>query len=112
MTHEVAYESLPPERRRALHARVLDIMEGLDADRLSEYIDRLAYHAWRGQVWAKGLTYLRQAGIRAFARSANREAAVYFDQALTAIQHLPESPELREQAIDLRFDLRRSSSAS
>ncbi len=106
LTHEVAYESLPPERRRALHARVLDIMEGLYADRLSECIDRLAYHAWRGQVWAKGLTYLRQAGIRAFARSANREAAVYFDQALTAIQHLPESPELREQAIDLRLDLR------
>ena len=31
---------------------------------------------------------------------------IWFDQALTAIQHLPESRELQEQAIDLRFDLR------
>ena len=31
---------------------------------------------------------------------------VWFDQALIAIEHLPESRELCEQAIDLRFDLR------
>src|SRR4029077_1557757 len=34
------------------------------------------------------------------------EAVVWFEQALTAIEHLPESRELREQAIDLRFELR------
>jgi len=106
LTHEVVYESLPPDRRSMLHARVLDVMERLYADRLNEHVDRLASHAVRGGVWTKALTYLRLAGSRALERSATREAALYFDQALTAIQHLPESPELREQAIDLRFDLR------
>src|SRR5262249_43747848 len=43
---------------------------------------------------------------KAFARSANGEAAVGFAQALRAIEHLPQTRELREQAIDLRFDLR------
>lgn len=106
LTHDAVYESLPPDRRSTLHARVLDVMERLYADRVHEHVDRLASHAVRGRVWTKGLTYLRLAGTRALERSALREAAMYFDQALTALQHLPESPELREQAIDLRFDLR------
>ncbi len=54
----------------------------------------------------QGVTYLRQAGTKADARSANREAASYFEQALTALGHLPESRETREQAIDLHFNLR------
>ena len=39
-------------------------------------------------------------------RSAHREAVGYFEQALSAIRHLPDSRDTREQAIDLRFDLR------
>jgi hypothetical protein len=31
---------------------------------------------------------------------------VCFEQALAALQHLPETREMLEQAIDLRFDLR------
>ena len=42
------------------------------------------------------------------ARSANREAVSCFEQALTALGHLPETRETLEQAIDLRFDLRTS----
>jgi tetratricopeptide (TPR) repeat protein len=39
-------------------------------------------------------------------RSAYREAMGYFDQALGALQHLPETRDTREQAIDLRLVLR------
>ena len=42
----------------------------------------------------------------AFLRSANREAAVWFERALTALQHLPRDRAAIEQAIDLRIDLR------
>ncbi len=106
LTHEVAYESLSPARRRALHARILEVTEGLYADRLTEHIDGLAYHALRGQVWVKAFTYLRQAGAQAFARSANREAVAYFERALAALEHLPAGRGTQEQAIDLRLDLR------
>ena len=54
------------------------------------------------------MTYLRQAGERAAARAANQEAVVYFERALAALQHLPESRQTVEQAIDLRFKLRSS----
>ena len=39
------------------------------------------------------------------ARSAHREAVGYFEQALSALVHLPETRDTREQAIDLRLAL-------
>jgi hypothetical protein len=36
---------------------------------------------------------------------AHQEASAYFEQALAALQHLPECRETREQAIDPRFAL-------
>ena len=59
-------------------------------------------------MWDKALGYLRQAGARAAAHSANREAVAYMEQALAALQHLPESHDTLAQAIDLRIDLRQS----
>jgi tetratricopeptide (TPR) repeat protein len=105
LTHEVAYGSLLQDRRRTLHARIVEAIEQLSPDRLAEQGERLAHHAVRGEVWEKAVTYLRQAGTKAFARSANREALARFEQALAALAHLPETRERLEQAIDLRFDL-------
>jgi class 3 adenylate cyclase/tetratricopeptide (TPR) repeat protein len=109
LTHEVTYGSLLQDRRCALHRQIVETIERLDPDRLAEHIEQLAHHAFRGEVWEKAVPYLRQAGAQAFARSANRESAAYFEQALAALQHLPESRERLEQAIDLRFDLRTAS---
>ena len=111
LTHEVAYGSLLHERQRALHARIVEAIETLYPNRLIEQVERLAHHAARGEVWGKALTYLRQAGTKADARSANREAVSYFEQALTALTHLPDDRETREQAIDLHFNLRISLAA-
>jgi class 3 adenylate cyclase/tetratricopeptide (TPR) repeat protein len=106
LTQEVAYGSLLHERRRVLHARIVEALEGLAGDRVVEQLERLAYHALRGEVWAKALAYCRQAGEKAMARSAYREAVGYFEQALGALAHLPEQRDTREQAIDLRLALR------
>src|SRR5262249_38304342 len=106
LTHEVTYSSLLQERRRVLHTRIVEALEGLAGDRVAEQVERLAHHALRGEGWDKALAYCRQAGIRAFMRSALREAVECFEQALAALTHLPESRVTQEQAIDLRFDLR------
>ena len=109
LTHEVAYGGLLQERRRALHARIVEALEALAGDRVAEQVERLAHHALRGEVWDKALAYCRQAGEKAMARSAYREAVGYFEQALGALAHLPEQRDTREQAIDLRLALRRRS---
>jgi predicted ATPase/class 3 adenylate cyclase len=106
LTQQVAYETLLQERRRALHARIVEALEALAGDRLAEQAERLAHHALRGEVWDKALAYCRQAGEKALARSAYREAVGYFEQALSALPHLPEQRDTREQAIELRLALR------
>jgi class 3 adenylate cyclase/tetratricopeptide (TPR) repeat protein len=106
LTHEVAYGSLLQDRRRALHGRIVEALEALHPDRLAEQVERLAHHAFRGEVWEKAVTYLRQAGAKALARSVYREAVTYLEQALMALAHLPETRETLEQAIDVRLDLR------
>ena len=106
LTHEVTYASVLPERRRALHTQIVGAIERCYQDRLFEHVEQLAHHAVRGEMWDKAVTYFRQAGARAIARSANRDAVASFEQALATLRHLPESREALEQAIDLRFDLR------
>ena len=108
LIHEVAYGSLLQERRRTLHTGIMEALERLYPDRLSEYSERLAYHAFSGEVWDRAVTHLREAGAKALARSANREAAASFEKALVALEHLPDTRQKLEHAIDLRLDLRQA----
>ncbi len=106
LTYEVAYGTLLHEQRRGLHARIVEAIERLYADRLIEQAERLAHHAFRGEQWDRAVGFLRQAGGKAAARSAYPEATAYLEQALVALGHLPETRETLQQGIDLRFDLR------
>jgi class 3 adenylate cyclase/tetratricopeptide (TPR) repeat protein len=106
LTHDVAYAGLLGERRRALHAAVVTAIEHLHADRLFEHLERLAHHARQGEIWDKAVRYLRQAGTKAFLRSANREAVTCFEQALDALRRLPEHPDAIAESLDIHFDLR------
>jgi class 3 adenylate cyclase/tetratricopeptide (TPR) repeat protein len=106
LTHEATYGGLLGDRRRQLHARIVAAIEALYADRLSEHVERLAYHAVRGQLWDRAVRYGRQAGARAFDRSAAREALIHFEQARAALQEVPESAERTRELIDLCFEQR------
>jgi tetratricopeptide (TPR) repeat protein len=106
LTHEVAYQGLLHDRQRALHARITEAIERLAPESVAEQAERLAHHALRGELWEKAVAYLRQAGLRAMARAANREAVAHLEQALGALRHLPERRETTELTIDIRLDLR------
>ena len=106
VTHDVTYGGLLQERRRELHARIVDAIETLYRDRLGEQIERLAHHAVRGEVREKAVHYLRQAGLKAAARSALQDARAWFEQALGAVEALSEAPSTLEQAFEIRLELR------
>ncbi len=108
LTHDVVYGSLLQDRRRTLHRQIMEAIERLYPDRQAEYVERLAHHALKAEVWEKSVTYLRQAGAKALARSAYREAVTCFEQALAALHPLPDTRQKIERAIDLRLDLRQS----
>ena len=106
LTHEVTYGSIVQERRRALHAAIVDAIERLHAGRLNEHVERLAHHALRGELREKAVHYLRQAGLKATARSALLDARVWFEQALGALEALPDDLSTLEQAFETRLELR------
>jgi class 3 adenylate cyclase/tetratricopeptide (TPR) repeat protein len=108
LTHDVAYQGLLLDRRRALHARIVDVLEMLHGDRLGEHVERVARHAFLGETWPKALLYLRQSGTKAAARSAHSEAVAVFGQALQALKHLSATREMEEQAADLHMLLANS----
>jgi class 3 adenylate cyclase/tetratricopeptide (TPR) repeat protein len=101
LTHEVAYGSLLHDRRRQLHAGIVDAMEHQYAGRLSEQAERLAHHAVRGEAWEKAVTHLWQAGRNARARSAYRPAVAFLEQAVETLTRLPDTAENAALGIDL-----------
>jgi len=106
LTHDVTYSGVLHERRRDIHARAVDAIEVLYADRLGEQVERLARHAVRGELQEKAVLYLRQAGGKAAARSALLDARTWFEQALGILKVLPESEAVLEQAFEIRLELR------
>jgi class 3 adenylate cyclase/tetratricopeptide (TPR) repeat protein len=103
LTHEVTYSGLLSDRRKGLHAAILQVSERLYADRLPEQVERLTHHANRAELWDKAYAYARQAGEKALARSASQEAIDMIHSALAAAAQLPETPELLRQMVDLRM---------
>ena len=106
LTHDVTYSGVLHERRRDIHARVVDAIEKLYADRLGEQVERLAHHAVRAELQEKAVNYLQQAGGKAAARAALSDARAWFEQALGTLKVLPESQAALEQAFDIHLELR------
>jgi len=108
LTQDVVYAGLLERRRRQHHAAAGHGLEELYAGRIDDVVELIAYHYGRGQVWDKAVSYFRQAAVKAQRKSAHREALTSFEEALEALRRLPETPETREQGIDVRLELRGS----
>ncbi|MFZ3308796.1 MAG: hypothetical protein WA280_05425, partial [Xanthobacteraceae bacterium] len=106
LTHDVTYNGVLLERRREIHARIVEAIEKLYAGRLGDQVERLAHHAVRGDCKDKAIHYLRQSGEKAAARSALGDARSCFEQALEILKTLPDGQSTQEQAIDIRLELR------
>jgi class 3 adenylate cyclase/tetratricopeptide (TPR) repeat protein len=106
LIQEAAYESVLQRVRRQTHHRLVQVLEAQFPEIAATQPELLAYHAWRGELWDKAMAYFSQAGAQALARSANREAMTFFEQALGALQRLPDHHDTRVHAIDLRLNLR------
>jgi tetratricopeptide (TPR) repeat protein len=94
------------DRRRDLHARIVQAIETLHHNRLDEQTELLAYHALRGELRWKAVAYLYQAGVRAGVRSTREDAVAWLQQALGVVDSLPEASSMLETAIDIRLELR------
>jgi tetratricopeptide (TPR) repeat protein len=75
---EAVYADLSAVRRVRLHQRAV---EALEAQPAGGGLEALAYHAEQGEVWARALTYLVEAGDLARAACAVQAALDYYGRA-------------------------------
>ena len=101
LTHDVVYSSLLRGRRRALHLGILEAMERRHGSGRAEHAERLADHALQGEAWDRAVTYLQQAGAKAWSRGALPTAAERYERALECLRRLPSTPETTRHAIDI-----------
>jgi class 3 adenylate cyclase len=100
LTHEVAYGSLLADRRRALHASIVEAIERRYAGQLTEHVEALAHHAVRGRLLEKAVRYLREAAAKAVARYANQEAVEFFSSTLEMLNALPRTTDTLTAELD------------
>ncbi len=106
LTEEVTYVSLVHEMRRTLHGRLVDAIEIEYADRLEENCEVIARHALAAERWAQAYDYSRKAARKAHARSAYQAAIEWFDQAVAALDRLPEAEDQLADKMDVRLEMR------
>jgi len=108
LTQDVVYSSVLERRRREYHGAAARGLEDLYAGRIQYVVELVAYHFRRAQVWDRAAIYLRQAAIKAEARSVYQQAVAYLEDALEALRHVSPTSETREQEIDVHLELRGS----
>ncbi|MHC4423659.1 MAG: hypothetical protein ACYSWR_03175, partial [Planctomycetota bacterium] len=104
LSQEVAYRSLPLEKRRQYHGHIADALEVLFADRLHEKLELLAYHYQQSGNAEKALGYLMASARKAASRFAPVEASRHYDDLMVCFDQLPSTEDLERQRIDLRLE--------
>jgi class 3 adenylate cyclase len=105
LVQDAAYGTLLREPRRALHARVAEVIESQFADVADSQPELLARHCTEAGLIEKAALLWGKAGQRSLDRSALVEAAAQFTRALDQIAALPATPALRREQIKLQVAL-------
>jgi class 3 adenylate cyclase/tetratricopeptide (TPR) repeat protein len=105
LVQEAAYASLLRERRRQLHARIAQALEGAFLEVAETQPELVAHHYATAGLAAPAIDYYRRAAERAIAASANAEAIAHLTKGLELINSLPESPERISREIEFRLAL-------
>jgi predicted ATPase len=99
LVQDAAYGTLLREPRRALHARIAEILENQFADVAERQPELLARHCTEAGLIEKAASLWGKAGQRSLERSALVEAVEQFTRALDQIATLAATPALRREEI-------------
>jgi transcriptional regulator with AAA-type ATPase domain len=89
LIQDVAYESLAPAERDAIHRAAGQALEELYEGRLQEVYDRLAHHYARTEQTAKAVEYLERFAEKSAHAYAHEEALKALTEALSRVPALP-----------------------
>jgi len=105
LVQDAAYGTLLREPRRALHARIADVLENQFAEIAESKPELLARHCTEAGLNEKAAALWGKAGRRSLDHSALVEAAEQLTRALAQIAGLPATPALRREEIKLQVAL-------
>jgi tetratricopeptide (TPR) repeat protein len=105
LVQDAAYGTLLREPRRALHARIAEVLESQFAEVAESQPEVAARHCTEAGLIEKAASLWGKAGQRSLERSALVEAATQFTRALDQIATLPATPALRRAQINLQVAL-------
>jgi len=89
LTQEVAYETLMPDRRQAIHAAAGRALERAYDGRLQEVYDRLAHHYALAEEADKAVEYLTRFADKSARAHAHDEAVKALTEALSHAERVP-----------------------
>src|SRR5262249_7190647 len=101
LVQDAAYATLLREPRRALHARIAEVVESQFAEIPESHPDLLARHCTEAGLIEKAAGLWGKAGLQSLTRSALMEATTQLRRALDHIGTLPGTPDLRREQIRL-----------
>lgn len=113
LIRETLYDDLTPARRRQIHRRVAEALEGMHHTHPEPHVPELAHHFFQalpvGDV-DKAIEYAARAGARALAQLAYEEAVEDFERALQALslKGTPDEAARCELLLSLATALRRA----
>jgi predicted ATPase len=105
LVQDAAYGTLLREPRRALHARIAEVIENQFAEIAERQPELLARHCTEAGLIEKAAGLWGKAGRRSLLHSALVEAVAQLNRALALIVALPATPALRREEIELQVTL-------
>jgi predicted ATPase len=105
LVQDAAYGTLLRERRRALHVRIAETLEGQFAEIAESQPELLARHCTEAGLIEKAAGLWGKVGQRSLERSSLVDAAEQLTRALAQIATLPATPALRREQITLQVAL-------
>jgi TolB-like protein/class 3 adenylate cyclase len=105
LVQDAAYGTLLRGPRRALHARIAEVLETQFAEIAENQPELLARHCTEAGLIEKAAGLWGRAGLRSLERSALVEAVQQLSRALEQISSLPVTPALRQEQVRLQVAL-------
>jgi class 3 adenylate cyclase/predicted ATPase len=105
LVQDAAYGSLLREPKRALHARIAEVLESQFPDVVRQHPELLAHHCTEAGLIERAAILWGSTGQRSLGRSALTEAAAQLSRALDQIATLQNTSALRAKEIELQVAL-------
>ena len=105
LVQDAAYGTLLRDPRRALHARIVEAIEGQFDEIAENQPELLAHHFEEAGLAGPACDYRMRAGDRAVSRSAYKEAIAHFSVGLKLAESLPQSADRMRRQLDFLVKL-------